>query len=85
MVGKGIWSTGYFFPLPFQLRAVTLEETDRPSLLIRGSVAGVTATIFGFFSNGVAYMAPGLLVSDGIHLSQRGKRIFAHKLARLID
>jgi len=33
----------------------------------------------------MAYMAPGLLVSDGIHLSQRGKRVFAHKLAGLID
>ena len=31
-----------------QLRAATLEETDEPNLLIRGSVAGVTATILGF-------------------------------------
>ncbi|KAK4826058.1 hypothetical protein QYF61_004173 [Mycteria americana] len=40
---------------------------------------------FGFFDNGMAYTAPGLLASDGIHLSQRGKRIFAQELAGLID
>jgi len=38
-----------------------------------------------FFDNGMAYMAPGLLASDGIHLSQRGKRVFAYKLAGLVD
>ncbi|GAB0204309.1 mitochondrial enolase superfamily member 1 [Grus japonensis] len=27
---------------------------------------------FGFFDNGAAYMAPGLMNPDGIHLSQRG-------------
>ncbi|KAK4816534.1 hypothetical protein QYF61_017735 [Mycteria americana] len=40
---------------------------------------------FGFFNNGMVYTAPGLLVSDGIHLYQRGKRVFAHELAGLID
>jgi len=40
---------------------------------------------FGFFDNGMGYTAPGLRVSDGIHLSLRGKRVFAHKLAGLID
>ncbi|GAB0179160.1 hypothetical protein GRJ2_000381300 [Grus japonensis] len=40
---------------------------------------------FGFFDNGMAYMAPGLMNPDGIHLSQRGKRIFAQELAGLID
>jgi len=40
---------------------------------------------FGFFDNGMAYTAPGLLVSDGIHLSQRGKKVFDHKLAGLVD
>ncbi|KAK4825509.1 hypothetical protein QYF61_000022 [Mycteria americana] len=57
-----------------ELRAATVEGTDRPSLLIHGSVAGVTSTILGFFDNGMAYTAPGLLASDGIHLSQRGKK-----------
>jgi len=33
----------------------------------------------------MGYTAPGLRVSDGIHLSLRGKRVFAHKLAGLID
>ena len=28
-------------------------------------------------------MAPDLMTSDGIHLSQRDKRVFAHKLAGL--
>jgi len=32
---------------------------------------------FDFFDNGVAYTVPGLLVSNGSHLSQRGKRVFA--------
>ncbi|GAB0208855.1 hypothetical protein GRJ2_003351200 [Grus japonensis] len=40
---------------------------------------------FGFFDNGTAYTAPGLMNPDGIHPSQRGKRIFAQELARLID
>jgi len=39
----------------------------------------------GFFDNGMAYTAPGLLVSDGTHLSRGGKRVFAHELAGLID
>jgi len=30
-------------------------------------------------------MAPVLLVSDGIHLSQRVKRVFAHNLVAFID
>jgi len=30
-------------------------------------------------------MAAGLLASDGIHLSQRGKRVFVDKLAGLTD
>jgi len=29
----------------------------------------------------MASMAPGLLASGGIHLSQSGKRVFAHKVA----
>ncbi|KAK4830595.1 hypothetical protein QYF61_012021 [Mycteria americana] len=40
---------------------------------------------FGFFDNGMVYMAPGLLASDGIHLSQRGKRVFAHELSFKLD
>ncbi|GAB0205185.1 hypothetical protein GRJ2_002984100 [Grus japonensis] len=40
---------------------------------------------FGFFDNGAAYTAPGLMNPDGIHLSQRGKRIFAQELAGFIE
>jgi len=39
---------------------------------------------FGFFDHGEVYMAPGLLVTDGVWLSQRGKRILAHELAAFI-
>jgi len=64
------------FPPSFQLQAVTLQGTDRPNRLIHGSV--------GFFDNGMAYTAPGLLASDRIHLSQRRKGVFAQELAGLI-
>jgi len=40
---------------------------------------------FGVFDHGSAYMAPGLLATDRIHLSQRGKRIFAQELAGLTE
>jgi len=39
---------------------------------------------FGFFDHEEVYMAPGLLVTDGVQLSQRGKRILVHELAGLI-
>jgi len=32
----------------------------------------------------MAYTAPGLLASDGVHLSQRGKRVFAQELGEFI-
>jgi len=44
----------------------------------------VSLTQLWLFDNGLAYTAPGLLTLDGIHLSQRGKRIFAQELAGLI-
>ena len=40
---------------------------------------------FGFFDHGSVYTTPGLLATDGVHLSQRGKRIFAQELAGLIE
>ncbi|KAK4832299.1 hypothetical protein QYF61_021698 [Mycteria americana] len=40
---------------------------------------------FGFLDNGVAYTAPGLMVSNGSYLSQRGKRVFTQELVGLID
>jgi len=39
----------------------------------------------GFVDHGSVYMAPGLLATDGVHLSQKGKRILAQELAELID
>ena len=39
---------------------------------------------FGLFNHGEVYTALGLLVTDGVQLSQRGKRILAHELAELI-
>jgi len=33
---------------------------------------------FCFFDHGEVYTAPGLLVTDEVQLSQRGKRILAH-------
>ncbi|KAM9663018.1 uncharacterized protein ACIBXB_016421 [Morphnus guianensis] len=40
---------------------------------------------FGFFDHGEVYTAPGLLATDGVQLSQRGKRILAHEMAGLIE
>ena len=34
---------------------------------------------FGFFNHGLAYRAPDLLALDGMHLSQRGKRILGQE------
>jgi len=39
---------------------------------------------FGFFDNGMAYTAAALLASNGSHLSQKGKRVFAQGLVGLI-
>jgi len=46
---------------------------------------GATVTAVVFFNNDITYYSPGLLASDAYHLFQRGKRIFAHNLAELID
>ena len=40
---------------------------------------------FGFFNHGLVYRTPELLASDGMHLSQRGKRILGQELAGLIE
>lgn len=47
MIGKGNWSTGDVFST-FQLQTVTVEGTDRTSLLLCSTVAGITTTIFRF-------------------------------------
>jgi len=38
-----------------------------------------------FFDHWLACMTPGLLMTDGVHLSQRGERIFVQELAGLIE
>lgn len=58
------------------------KETGRVSRSIPSSVNGV-AEIWGF-DCGMVYTTSGLLVIDGIHLSQRGKRIFTQELTALI-
>jgi len=40
---------------------------------------------FGFFGHGEVYTALGLLVTGGVQLSQRGKRILGHELEGLIE
>ena len=44
----------------------------------------VPSVEFWFSDHGEAYMVLGLLATDGVQLSQRGKRILAHELAGLI-
>lgn len=38
----------------------------------------------GFLCHGIVNTTAGLLVPDGLHLSQRGERIFAHELSGLM-
>lgn len=40
---------------------------------------------FVFFNHGLLYTSPGLLTSNGMHLSQKGKRVFVQGVARQID
>jgi len=40
---------------------------------------------FDFFDHGEVYTASGLLVTGGVQLSQRGKRILAHELVGFIE
>lgn len=75
-----------FFPLFFQLQAVQLKGIDGCSLLICGSMPSVTTKIWVFFfGNGMAYTGPGLLSSNGRHLSQSGRRIFVQEISELIN
>jgi len=40
---------------------------------------------FGFFDHGEVYIAPSLLATDGVQLSQREKRVLAHELVGLTE
>uniref|UniRef100_A0A803THE0 SGNH hydrolase-type esterase domain-containing protein n=1 Tax=Anolis carolinensis TaxID=28377 RepID=A0A803THE0_ANOCA len=39
---------------------------------------------FGFLDHGLLFQEDGLLASDGVHLTQVGKHLFAHRLTNLI-
>lgn len=52
---QGIMEQRLFSPLSFYLQAMTLEETDGPSLLTHGSIAGVATKILVLSDNGRAY------------------------------
>lgn len=49
-------------------------------LPISGLRAHAISAILSFFDHGVTFTAPGLLESDGLHLSNKGKRILACEL-----
>lgn len=58
------------------------EETGRARRSIAGSSLASLAELFWFES---VYMTPGLLVTDGVRLSQSGKRIFSQELEGLSE
>jgi len=61
-------------------------ERDRKSHLINTWLGDwCHRSNFGFFDHREVYTALGLLATDGVQLSQRGKRILAHKLVGLIE
>jgi len=60
-------------------------ERDRKTHIINRRLRGQCCKWnFDFFDYGEVYTAPGLLETDGVQLSQRGKRILAHEFAGLI-
>jgi len=66
--------------------AVKSTERDRKTHLIdRWLRDWCRQRNLGFFDHGEVYIALGLLVTGGVQLSQRGKRILAHELAGLIE
>jgi len=38
---------------------------------------------FGYLDHGICFEKPGLLEAGGVHLSEKGKSIFGHSLAKL--
>jgi len=39
---------------------------------------------FGYLDHGTHFEKLGLLRADGVHLSEKGKSIFSHRLAKLV-
>jgi len=62
-------------------------ESDRKTHLITRSLRDWWCCRWNFriFDHGEAHMATGLLVTDGVQLSQRGKRILSQELSGLIE
>ena len=61
-------------------------ERNRKSHLINAWLRGWCQWWnFVFFDHGAVYMAPGLLETDGVHLSQQRKRILVQDLAGLVE
>lgn len=64
------------------------EETGRAGRSILGSEPRVTSRIFFvclFVDQELVYMTLGLLVTDRVHLSQKGKSIFTEELPGLLE
>jgi len=61
------------------------ERNRKTRLINRWLIGWCHRRNFGFFDHGEVYTAPGLLATDGVQLSQRGKRILTHELAGLIE
>ncbi|PKU43543.1 suppression of tumorigenicity 5 [Limosa lapponica baueri] len=81
-----VWSSDYYPLLIFHVVAGSDSGRNRQIQAINTWLCGWCHHYnFGFFDNGMAYTAPGLLPSNGRHLSQRGKRVFAHEIVGLID
>lgn len=47
-------------------------------------IPGATSRALGSVDHGSVYVAPGLLVTDWVHLHRRGKRVFVPELAALV-
>lgn len=46
-------------------------------------LSGAVCQGFGYFDHGTCFQKLGLLRADGVHLSEEGKSIFCHRLAKV--
>lgn len=61
-----------------------IKGIGKPTLSMNGLWAGAIRGIWLFLPWAI-FTAPGLLESDGLHLSNKGKRIVAHESAGWIE
>lgn len=81
MVREEIWGTGYLSSL---LPVVGRDTGTGKSIpLIHGSLIDVSES--WVLSQGLAYVAPGMLLPNRSHLSQMVKRVLAKELSGLIN